>query len=81
MYQFVTNNHATFYLQWKENCPTIKKSQNIMNMIVGSSSYFLKTSDTGAISFISCCFTSASSEDMVFYKFLGLYSNIIYLKK
>ena len=32
---FITNNHASFYLWRKEICSIIKKSQNIMNIIVG----------------------------------------------
>ena len=36
MYHFITNNQTSFYLWGKELCSTIKKSQNIMNMIAGT---------------------------------------------
>ena len=35
IYQFISNNHASFLLWWTENLLNHQKSQNIMNMIVG----------------------------------------------
>ena len=32
--QFITNNHASFYLCERKNCSAIKKFQNVMNIIV-----------------------------------------------
>ena len=35
IYQFVTNNHASFHL-WCKICSAVKSSENIMNIIVGA---------------------------------------------
>ena len=35
IYQFVTNNHASFHL-WCKICSAVKSSENVMNIIVGA---------------------------------------------